>query len=352
MKFVNIYFAFTRPQLSFILRHNAVHRDTPSYLIYFGTNEALKNFNSTGFVDVISAVSSTGRLNGANSTALKIAVRKILESSTDTTNLIFPGLLHPLMNGIYAYFLGKPNFPVYIYAEGISSYLDLQLPLRWRIEFNIYRWIAALRGFTSGVAIKGHPHGLDMPNVKGLIAEYPQLLSRHKKPIESLNVPIPLLADSASTVKEVMFLGQPHLDSRIDLATFYINLADGLQKYFHVNLTYKPHHFEPLAQIKLAAAAGFNIIETDVPFEELIRNRRSSVVVSFRSTALINAPRILGESTEVFTFAPFLVQPPDESGSLDQLRKVMASFGVASFPITSPLGKFEVDLARKVKLEI
>lgn len=350
MKIVNIYFAFTRPQLSFILRHNVSHRDIPSYLIYFGTNDALKYFDSIGFIDVISVMSGTGRLNDTNSKAFKIAVQKILKSSTDTTNLIFPGLLHPLMNSIYAHFLRLPNFSAYIYAEGISSYLDLELPLMWKIKFNVYRWIAVLKGFSSGVTIKGHPHGLDMPNVKGLISEYPQLLIRHEKPIELLTIPSPLLTDSKSTVKEVMFIGQPHLDSRLDLAIFYVNLVDALQKYFYTNLVYKPHHFEPFAQVQLAKTAGFKIIETDLPFEELIKIRRPSVVVSFRSTALINASRILGTSAEVFTFAPFLVQPPDERGSIAQLREVMALFGVASFPLDSHLGKFEINLARKMKL--
>ena len=345
---INIYFAFTKPQLSFIIRHSLKHSAIPAYLIFIGFEEALVGSNLDSFLNVLCVNAGTGRLFKSNGSALIEVLKFLEERSNESKSLIYPGLLHPLLNAVYARFASTTGYSHYVYAEGISSYLDLKLPFSWKIKFNLLRWVALIKGFSFGISIRGHPHGLDMDNVKGLIAEHPSLLSSHGKPIESLpleNIPF---NNSSCSISEVMFIGQPHLDSRIDLLSLYGDMAFGLKEYFQLPLVYKPHHFEPPQQIRAAKSAGFKIIETNLPFEELIEKRRPSVVVSFRSTALINTSRLLDKSAKVYTFAPFLVAPPDECGSLEQLRSVMAMFGVDSFPVASLLGKIEIDLARQV----
>ncbi|WP_168708601.1 polysialyltransferase family glycosyltransferase [Hydrogenophaga sp. PAMC20947] len=344
-----LYLAFTRPQLSFVLRHFYQNRiGNSAYLIFTGTSQDLDITEENGFSKIAAIPSSTGRLNRKNVHALRAVQTHLKSWDVSITDIVYPGLLHPLMNAIYAIFSKNENCRHYIYAEGISSYLELTLPIKWKIKFSIFRCISWMYGFSFGLTISGHPHGLDMPNVAGLIAEYPDLLSRHGKQIELLPTHTSSIEFSGENLNAVMFVGQPHLDPRFDLNDLYTNLAHGLNEYFNLPLIYKPHHFESLEQLAAAKSAGFKLLETNIPFEILAKTTRPAALVSFRSTVLLNAPRLLGDGVPIYTFAPFLVSPPDENGSLVELRNVLKQFGVKSFPTGSFLANFETIMSNSI----
>lgn len=341
-----IYFAFTRPQLEYVIRHRRAHRDATAYLLYAGPANTCDKSLNVFFDEVVKAESNTGRLDKRNRLAYKIASSSIKRwLGNDTAYLIFPGILHPVANALFSVFLKESRVRTLIYADGISAYLNIGLPYPWRLRFSILRWIGMLKGFPRGIAVQGHPHGLDMPGVFGLIAEYPDLLTGHGKPVEKLYIENYLRHHAETAPEEVVFVGQPHLIREIDLHALYLSMAEGLKNYFGLKLVYRPHHFEPKKQIEAASKAGFAIVDSRLPFDEWLRATSPAAVVSFRSTILINAGRILGKSDCVYTFAPFLVQPPDESGGIDDIRAIMMRFGVRVFPPESMLGKLEHQLA-------
>ena len=346
---LKVFFAFTRPQLFYVNEYAKKSNRSEMHVYYFGDERDTDRLVKSLFKEIRCLKGKTGRLSRLNIDSYKFFKKQFETIQHDLEiELCFPGLAYPIFNWIYSKYSLNKNVSVTIYAEGLSSYLNIKTPFFWNLKFSILRLIPPLFGGGVGCKIVGHSYGLDMPNVSALISQYPKLLAEHGKPIVDISSEIgEPVALSHQKLNEVWVLGQGHFVDIGDCQSYFDRLYRVLFDTYHCKIIYKTHHFEPKRFSVFASRAGFEICDSKNTLEELLVESAPKVVLGYRSTALLNARRMCASDVSVVAFAPFLVNPPDESGDVADIYKVFKYFNVSTPQINSELWLFEEFLRNK-----
>lgn len=213
--------------------------------------------------------------------------------------------------------------------DGLSTFLDLGTAWTERLRNFVREALAGLLGYPRRASIPGHPLGLDIPGLAGII------LSLDARPERDHGRPYVLLPPSRATLgpgdpAKALFIGQPYAMNYgwKRLEPLIAGVVADLRARGLTDLAFKPHHFQKREEIDRYLAHGFQLVDPPVPVEEMIATSPYRAIASINTTALLTAKALFGDAVTAIAYDPTAFKPPQEKRDLHQVSALFAKAGV------------------------
>ena len=348
---MRIYIVFTNYQLKVALTHRRSYPVSGNSLLVHHCSIILNDREKENFGELIEFQAETGIRGEGNRKSfhsLRERFNTLLSDCEKLTKieLLVCSLSYPLINWLIVCFHERLHTSILI--DGLSGYLPVKKPFKRRLSDAIRMFYLNLFFGIKSSRLFKNPQGLDSPLVHGLYAEMPELLLAYGKTVHKLpSVFNPMSALQRERPREgIWFLGQPHTIKGKKFVNLLVRLLEALRADHpeEHNFIYKMHHFEAASVCELIRSIGFNVEAGRGCVEELICDRPPIAVYSYRSTALLNLRRILPHDISVVSFAPWLVQPPEELLPNGDIKNWMLKLGIDRPNAGSAICALEVEL--------
>jgi len=221
--------------------------------------------------------------------------------------------------------------------DGLSTFLDPKSTRGEHVK-NIGREIASrLRGYPKRRIFGGHPQGLDLPELSGI------LLSLDARPPGKEHRPYVVLPTGASSLdagdpKQVLFVGQPYsiAYSWEVLDPLIRAIASDLRARGFERIAFKPHHFQPQEEVDRYLSQGFELIDPPIPVEEMIAGSQFRTIASINTTALLTTRALFGEAIHAIAYNPASFKPAQEQRDIREVEALFRRAGVEIVDCLSP----------------
>ena len=184
-------------------------------------------------------------------------------------------------------------------------------PPREAIRNVVREAVARLRGFPARAAIRGHPLGLDLPELRAIFIGVDRLRSSSNRRRPYLPLPSSDDARIEYTPDAALLVGQPYAGEvgLEQIGRVVAHIAADLRARGYRRLACKPHHFQGADELALYRDAGFEIVDPPTTVEEMIAESEFRTVAAINSTALLTVKSLFGDGVRAIAYAPSAFRP-------------------------------------------
>ncbi|MDT0575729.1 hypothetical protein RM533_05980 [Croceicoccus sp. F390] len=231
----------------------------------------------------------------------------------------------------------RPDVRLLLMDDGLATFLDQGTTPRERARNLARELVARIRNLPARATVRGHPLGLDLAEVQGII------LSMHVgAPARSKACSATgggrryfLLPQQTATLPEgdaskALFIGQPYRDVYGDaiLDPMIEAICADLAGRGFTTIAFKPHHFQSDKEIARYLAHGMVLDDPPCAVEEMIAHSPYRTIASINTTALLTVRALLGDEVSAIAYDPAAFKPAQDTRDILEVEALFRQGGV------------------------